>query len=218
MINRCVKLIASLSAMLFLAGCAVRNIDESATLSPEAKDGIMVVSVSHDDEGGRGLYASFSLDDDGQLVSLKEVVPGIAGGSEFEEVYGELYAVRLAAGTHKITRWSLHSRQGIHVSPAQAPEPLLFTIRPGRVTYIGNLHMLVGMGENIFGMDVLGTGHAIVQDMHQRDLAVFDANYPNLAGKAEIELLPLGPWPSFHGSMNRRIDPPPPVYIPPSIR
>lgn len=209
---------ALLSSITILSGCTVRNVDENATLNPDAADGIMVVSVSHDDEAGRGIYASFGLDEEGNLVSLKEVVPGIPGGSEFEEVYGELYVVRLPAGEHRITGWSLHSKSGIHVRPKQQPAPLAFMIRPGQVTYIGNLHMLVATGENIFGMNILGTGHPLIQDMRQRDLAVLDENYPNLAGKAVVELIPLGPWPAVREAVDRYVDPPPPVYIPKTIR
>lgn len=202
-----------------LTGCASKSVPKDFSLDPGKKEGIVVVSASHDLPGGRATRAAFFLnggpseEHGGLLFSMVDVVPGvIPGGSDLEDGYGKIYALSLPAGRHRINSWNVKVGNAVTIRPTEDPLPLDFQINAGEIKYIGNLHANLQTGKNIFGMTVVGNGYPEVRDERQRDIALFEEKYPQFKDRAVIDLLRLGPW--MTGAENRHqinVPPMPPV-------
>ena len=78
--------------------------------------------------------------------------------------------------------------------PINRPPTLEFDLKPGEVVYIGNLHMNIKTGKNLFGWTINGDAYAQVLDRHERDLNLLNARYPQFSSKVVTRLLPIGPW------------------------
>jgi hypothetical protein len=204
-------LVVSLS--LGLVGCAARSVRSDYAMTPDSTEGIVIVSISHDDAGGRRTKATFFLDGggllggDGKLLrSLPERVPGFTGGSSFEDCYGQVLALSLPAGRHQIDGWSIAANMGLHISPKQKPAPLVFDVVAGKIVYLGNLHAHLLMGKNVFGVTIVGDSTPEVRDERTRDIPIIEESHPQFKGKIVATLLPLGAW-TTNSDTVRTIDP-----------
>lgn len=201
----------------FLAGCASKSVPKNFSLDPAKGEGMVVFSVSHDLSGGRGAKAIFYVNGgpttkNGLYVFSLQDVMGVPTGSDFEDAYGRLYALSMPAGHHAFTGWQITNGTGLRIGPKEAPTPLEFDLAPGEVKYIGNLHAVLGMGKNMFGITIVGNGYPEVTDQRERDLALFDEQFPQFKGKAQPALLKQGPW--VPGEIARRLQVQPPVVMP----
>jgi hypothetical protein len=159
--------IVGIASAALLASCGARNVRKDYQISQHPGEGIALLSVSHDLAGGRATTAIFYLDGTGStidlnrktLTSLNEVM-GVKTGSDFEDTYGQIYVVPLPAGRHRITGWQIMNGHNLHIFPDRPLAPLEFSVVDGQVTYLGNLHARVGLGHNIFGMEMTNDGLA----------------------------------------------------------
>jgi len=211
------KLLRAISAVALtwlLAGCAERSVRDDFSFDKAKNEGIVIVSASHDESGGRRVQAEFYLDKSTMhmISSLPDVVPGIPGGSDFDNDYGKVYVLSLPAGRHEFSSWHFVSGTVI-VGPKEKPTPLSFDVVANQVKYLGNLHAHLLMGENIFGISILGSGYPVVRDEGERDLAIVAEKYPQLKDKVTIDLLKRGPWISSWETTRDVITLPPPVPI-----
>jgi hypothetical protein len=211
-------LLSATVALGVLAGCASKSVPKDFSLDPAKGEGMVVFSVSHDLEGGRGAKAIFYLNGgptskDGHYVLSLQDVMGVPTGSDFEDAYGRLYALSLPAGHHAVTGWQITNGSGLRISSRDIPTPLGFDLAPGEVKYIGNLHAVLATGKNIFRVTIVGAGYPEVRDRRERDLPLFEEQFPRYQGKATIGLLPQGPWVPKAG-IARQLQPPPPVVVP----
>jgi hypothetical protein len=210
--------IAALALASALLGCAqpVRN---DFSFKEGDKVGVAIISVSHDASGGRNARAIFYLDGGvtsgrgSVLTSLREVLPGVAGGSDFEEDYGQVLALALPAGKHTIDTWQITNGTGLRIHPRGKPTPLVFEVAAGEVEYLGNPHGVLHMGKNIFHMTIVGDGYPEVRDQQQRDVAWIEEQYPQFKGKVVARLWPLGAWTGLETSKQVDIPPPPPSAV-----
>lgn len=151
-----------------------------------------------------------SAKDGKMLFSLNDAVPGIAGGSAFQDSYGQLLVLALPSGKHEIDSWQITNGTGLRIFSKEKPVPLVFEVSKGQIKYLGNLHANLQTGKNLFGMTITGNGFPEVRDQGKRDIPMLEEKYPQFKGKVAIDLLPLGPWVRSAETL-RRVDPPVPV-------
>jgi hypothetical protein len=193
-----------------LGGCASKA-PKNVDLSKSPNEGIAIFSVSHESEAGRGVTLMVYLDRDSNALGLSppyrsvEEVAGIRTGSDFEDDYGRLEVVNLPAGRHSFSDWQISNGTGLRIFPGKGLQPLVFDIRPGSVVYLGDFHGITAVGRNLFGMKITGDGYPELRDSHQRDIPIFESKYPQFRGKAELQLLPVGPW--VGEEAKKRLDP-----------
>ncbi len=153
------RILASL-VVLLMTGCAAKSVQRDYALDEKSGKGIVILSVSHDQRGSRALNATFYVDfkpglimpEHMMLKTLGETVPGITKGSEFKDVYGQVLALELPAGPHQINSWRAARSGGFEITPRDMPPPLEFEVVAGKVQYLGNLHLILAGGKNIFGI------------------------------------------------------------------
>jgi hypothetical protein len=211
--------IVGIASAALLVGCGAHNVRKDYQISQHPGEGIAFLSVSHDLAGGRATTAIFYLDGTGStidlnrktLTSLNDVM-GVRTGSDFEDTYGQIYVVPLPAGRHRITGWQITNGHNLHIFPDGPLAPLEFSVVDGQVTYLGNLHARVGLGHNIFGMEMTNDGVAEVRDRQKRDIELFNSRYPELKDKTVVSLLPLGTW--GNDDTLKRVNPTPIAPLP----
>jgi hypothetical protein len=186
---------------LLLAGCGPSNVRTDYHLDQHPGDGVVVLSVTHDLDAGRAATAKFYLDGTSSLLdpdtkvlsSLNEVM-GVKTGSDYEDAYGQIYVIPLAAGRHRIASWQITNALGAGRLPDGPLAPLVFDVVAGQVTYIGNLNARLSAARNFLGAHVINDAAVEVRDRRETDLPLLEERYPQLKGKAVIALLPLGAW------------------------
>jgi hypothetical protein len=190
---------ACLVAVLAMLGGCASKAPKDFDFSKNPEDGIIVFSVSHDSEAGRGVTLMVYLDSESKVLgnapySSVESVAGIRTGSDFEDDYGRLAVVNLPAGRHQFSYWQITNGTRLRITPSKSPPPLEFEIKPGSVVYLGDFHGTVAMGRNIFGMKIAGGGYPELRDRHERDIPLLESKYPQFLGKVQVRPLPPGPW------------------------
>jgi hypothetical protein len=96
---------------------------------------------------------------------------------------GSLIALPLKPGDYELYNWGLYISTGISftdIQPAKTPVSLKFTVRPGEITYIGDLHIEPIMGKNFLGISVPAGGNPGISDNSAVDLQLLREKYPNL--------------------------------------
>lgn len=204
-----------------LSACASKSVPKEFSLDPAKGEGIAVFSVSHDLSGGRGAKAIFYFNggptrENGHYVFSLQDVLGVPTGSDFDDSYGRVYALSLPAGHHAVTGWQISNGTGLRLTSKGAPPPLGFDLSPGEIKYLGNLHANLVIGKNIFRVTIVGDGHPEVRDLRDRDLPLFEEQFPQFKGKAVIGLLNQGPW-TPETDVARRVQPPV-VVTPPGMK
>lgn len=194
-------IVLMLASISLATGCASKSIQGDYSLDTAKDEGVVVVSVSHDSWAGRKARGFFylnggSLSENGHmLVSLPDAFPGIPGGSDLKDGYGKLYVLSLPAGRHSLRSWQIEDLAGAsRIRPEKEPVPLEFQVVAGKVQYLGNLHVNLRQGKDLFGRTIVGNGYPEIREQQGRDLAIFEKKYPQLKGRASVDLLPQGPW------------------------
>lgn len=206
------KLLMTCLAAISLAGCAAKNVRNDFNFSKEGKEGIVVISVSHDDGVPRNAKAIFYIDGSpasgGTMVrSIDDIVPGIAGRSEFEDSRGRLMVLALPPGRHAFNGWQIFNGTGMWIGPAKTPSSLVFEVVSGEAIYLGNLHAHLLTGKNIFGITIVTDGYPEIRDLRDRDMPLLESRYPQFKGLVKMAVLPLGPWPQS-GETSKVVDVP----------
>ena len=113
-----------------------------------------------------------------------------------EETYrGTLFAIEVPAGVHRFDRWSMHNRVGTNFHPLRSPPPLEFTVNPGEIVYLGNIHFHVSIHENWFGRQFAANPIVEIRDATERDMKIIKNLYPGLLQQeVTVKLLPQGRW------------------------
>lgn len=195
-----------------LGACASKSVPKDFSLDAAKGEGMAVFSVSHDHAGGRGAKAIVYLNggptgENGHYVFSLQDVMGVPTGSDFEDAYGRLYALSLPAGHHRFSGWQISNGTGMRIYPKEAPASLEFDLAPGAIKYLGNLHAHLMTGKNIFRVTTVGNGYLEVRDQRERDLPLFEEQFPQFKGKAVVDLLDQGPW-TRDTDVARQLQPP----------
>lgn len=182
------RVLALAAVVSALAACASGPSFREPTPDPSVKlesptNGIVVGSATHEiRDGAEAAYAGYRFHraDGGGAWSVVSQQQGLMSRARhFEDVNGVVFAKELPAGEYVLTNWWLNNGTGMTVSPRE-PVPIQFTVRAGEAVYIGNLHMTVRTGDNIFGITITAGGWPEIVDHAERDLPVIRSAYPAL--------------------------------------
>lgn len=200
--------ILAIILVFVLSGCAsTGNVDQKYDLSSHKNAGLLLFSVSHDKDGstlGRGganIYFSviFQSNDttDTILRAVSNDLSALLPTSKFDNVWGTIYVRELPVGRYQMLKWELVQNTGVSISsfsPKQPPQPISFEVRPGSVTYIGNIHGSLLWRKNIFGIDLVDGVIPQIKNEADRDINIILKEYPQLNGLVIITPLPTGAW------------------------
>ena len=208
--------VACVLVVAVMGGCSSRSVRKDYSFKDPQSEGIVVFSVSHDSDAGRHAQALVYMD--GGVASGKGhvfssgggMITGFSTATDFEDGYGQLFAVVLPVGKHAFDTWRITDRWALSIYPREQPAPLVFEVGGGQVKYLGNLHAQLQTGKNLFGATVVGNGVVLVRDERRRDVPMFQEQYPQLQTKIVVELLDLGPWVKASGT-RQYIEVPTPV-------
>lgn len=174
--------------LLTVTSCATHPTDTAINLNDGSK-GILLVSVTSDkDKPGIDAWYYFRKKGDTEPVRLD------ASGFYFFEKpndypndrtrAGRVFAFSLEPGEYELINWTLYfmvtANSYSYISPNVDPPPRSFSIAPGRITYIGNLHVHTLMGKNVFGMAIPAGGNPEITDRLEDDTDLILTKYPGL--------------------------------------
>lgn len=193
---------------LALTGCATTgNVDPKYDPSAHTKTGLLIFSVTHDKDnntlgrGGANVYLNihFRNIDTGDTIprAVSNDLGTLIPTTPFDNVWGTLYVREFAAGRYELSTWSLHQNTGVGINsftPKQQPSPITFEVRPGSVTYIGNVHGNLLWGKNIFGIDLVAGAIPQVKNEAERDVSMVLKDYPQLNGRIVVAPIRTGSW------------------------
>jgi hypothetical protein len=185
-----------LAATLSLAGCvSAQKVDSSFDLkSIGGNEGIIVASMVQDRSGWTS-YSNVGFlyrDKDGNnrgRVAYSAGLPGFNVGQRESDI---VKVYKLPAGQYEFYDFDMFIGSPVGTTEFSAREEysIPFTVKPGQVTYIGEIKLIPRTGRNIFGLPIPGGGRFILSDQRSRDMALLRANYPNFAA-ARVEHRPL---------------------------
>lgn len=148
-----------------VTGCTTARMNGDATLSPEEREGMIVLSTRYEDQcGGAMGSAALNLEilQDNKIVRRQLPVMNFLLKKDFNDPPGFFHAWKLPAGDLRfanVTRADMNSSgRSIH------PIDFHMRIEPGKVYYLGELY--VGVGCDGFRLRV--------KDERLRDAALFD--------------------------------------------
>lgn len=197
-------------ATLALAACQTTgNVSPKYDETASRNSGLVLFSVSHDKNKelflSRGADLQFSVDFR-SLDNTIEIPAALSNDtlalfptSAFDGVWGRVYVREFAAGRYELSGWSLKRDIGTNarfVRPEKPPVPIAFEVRPGSITYIGNVHGALVSSKSLRGFDISGGVVPQIRNEAERDLKEILKDYPQLAGKVVVAPLRGGPWQS----------------------
>lgn len=194
---------------LVLSACAFNtsSVDNDFTFTPEADAGLIIGSATLG-EGYHWSPASF------RFHFSKVEKTGLFGGkdsgfisafpynsimrrtepSDFKTATGTVFAISLAPGDYVFDNWDLDNGETASIHPVN-PKPLKFTVRKGKATYIGNLHMHLHKGRYQRGVGFIGSGKPAILDRAARDIPLLLERYPNIERQdINIRIIDDRPW------------------------
>jgi len=190
-------------------GCqSTGNIDPKYELSAHQNTGLVLFSVSHDQDSsslfrsGANIYLA---------IHFRNVITGerppraesndwgslMPPTSRFDNVRGRIYVREFAAGRYELWEWSLHQNTGVGINSFRSKQPppsITFEVQPGSVTYIGNVHGALLWSKNIFGIDLVAGAIPQIRNEAERDVKMILKDYPQLDGKIVVTPLGTGAW------------------------
>lgn len=193
-------------ALSTLAGCETTgNVATDYDFSKPRDTGLALFSVTHDrDDSGfsrNGNNVAF-------FVSIRDAVTGAELPRAFSQVFtdpslsavgyswGHYYVREFAAGRYEFAGWKLirHLINVTEITPRKQPPPLVFDVLPGSVIYLGNIHASIVWGQNPLKFYLAIGAVPEIRDEAVRDIPLILKEYPQLQGKIQTKLLPMGPW------------------------
>lgn len=182
-------------------GCALSPVSKDFALDGRGNTGVVYLSLTRVGSlessmwlklrgVGHGYSGLVAVDDYGVTRDWAKIAmsPRINdfGHASAEEPVGYLAAFALPAGEYEFYGWHgaspMWTQPGDDYSIRSQDFSVRFTVRPGTVTYVGNLQITVP--ERIVADHRRGTFHISVSDRQERDSAVLREKYPHLAGQA----------------------------------
>ncbi len=164
--------------LLVLTGCATPNLDKGYSIKETSKKGVIIASLTKTGHGHWPPGYNFKHitgSTKGILEFKQNMFDRIV--SDFSGVEGKLVVLELPAGEYKISRWFIN--QGYIGLESRKGFDLRFEVRPGNVTYIGELNNDREAG-GIFGIG-LGRMTFNIKNSKERDLGEVQKEYPNMS-------------------------------------
>ena len=181
------KFIVTILALVILAGCSRQfNIEPDAVI--DMSKGILMASVTKGSmTPSTNAHISYVRVEETGTMSLS------ARGFELTNDYprrvdkwGQLVAIESEPGEYQLTNWQLVASTGygvVTISPKRDPSPLSFTINPGEITYIGNLHVkTTEFSKGVLVGNHIATGASIrISNELEADKRILYRKYPNIS-------------------------------------
>lgn len=189
--------------ILFLNGCTVSNVSTNHNLNPE-QEAIIVFSVTQTDDipANAMFYLDSRQDGFGIRFDQKRIEISNSGWSmslsdnDFEnddELFGRVVVMVLEPGKHSLDSWAVNVGGG-YLRPKNNPNQFELELKPGEIRYLGNWHMNLQAGENLFGMTRATGAVPEIRHEFERDFAIFKLQYPQFAQQIENKPFKAGLW------------------------
>jgi hypothetical protein len=189
-------------AVLAFAGCATSNVKGKYSLQDAQGHGMVMGSLSLGAyDSVYPAYLTYHISPaDPKDKSLHEAALKVStgcdtlheGDSDFLDVCAHLFALDLPAGDYVLSGWVMENDMKGFFYPA-AWTPAHFTVKAGKATYIGDLHMGVYAPANLPGVH---GGWVFLHDENSRDIPQLKQEYPTLNdGNVIVAPLTLMPAP-----------------------
>ena len=176
-----------------LGACSANELAPGAALQPRGDTGLAVLSLTR--SGWRDFDLFVDLKGPGQwaprpiILRAKSFARDWKGGPEWkttsvEDPEGRLVVLQLKPGTYRIDRWNGDSQRdgfngnGYLMYPA-SPLDMTFDVKPGELTYLGELHFALPDKPNWLANLSTATYRIEIKDQHERDLALLRNKYPH---------------------------------------
>lgn len=199
------KLLSVLAVILGLAGCSgLGNVHESFDMNKAAAAGQGLVIGSFTTDTPYPNYHIWTTMQIGaipnpRVLDLTQVITEsgcdlhFSDSSPFPGVCGRLVALKLPAGQYRIF-WVYSQTGNVTLAPTKIVEAN-FTVRPGRATYIGNIHMtLDSTDETFLGKHLMAGGWPVINDARGRDIPLLKQAVPALNdGNVDYTVLAFPP-------------------------
>jgi hypothetical protein len=178
-------------------------------LNPESGKGLLVASLSmpsishghlanmrcslHYRQLSAGRARSFAKR---FVLERESFVTGRTIRSDFDKpVFGVVFAAELPAGQYELTHWLLDGNTTPILIKSDGNRPIPFEVRPGRVTYMGNLDLEIGTGKNLLRQNVLVDAGVALSDQEERDVAILLRKFPLIEAKdVDVEVIVDSTW------------------------
>lgn len=166
---------------LYLAGCATYKPNVKATTEVNKSSGVILASVTASNGGA----IAYSYRKKGSDEEFRLAADASVKDDYLREIskHGQLVAQDLEPGEYELTGWSMF----VYAYPSSVtftpknPQPISFTVKPGVVTYLGNLHTDVIQAKNLLRIKIPVDARPNFGDDSVDDLARFPQKFPKLA-------------------------------------
>ena len=183
-----------------LIGCAGPQADGLTDLGQMGDRGIVVLSVTHDEDTGSRASTMFYMDRSSvsangyERVLRSHATPDDPRRATPRDENGSVYVLSVVPGPHEIAGWQTTSGP-LRLLPETQPPSLKFAVAAGEVIYIGNLHMVNVLGRpSLVSPWVPVGGTPEVRDRGALDVPIAEIKAPAIKGKVVSRLLPVGGW------------------------
>jgi hypothetical protein len=119
--------------------------------------------------------------------------------SDFSDVFGKVFILRLRPGTYQFRDWSYKPFGLTGIREPHGIHPLTFEVQAGRAVYLGSFEPALFTARNWLHQKSTAAW-LMVRDRHSRDLSAFLQQCPGYdLNRLDIEVMDSRPWiPSQH--------------------
>ena len=177
--------------VIFLSGCATSNVSKSFTTQELNKDGVVIFSVTKTlskkgEQSSR--FAEVSLGYINKTTKKQGSVTTdstyglISSKSDFENIKGKLFVIKLESGRYEFNSWVIRTRGlgGDRYILLQDVKTTPFEVKQNQVIYLGELNIDMIVQKNFFGTNLIFGGELNIKDSFDRDMKVLQKNYPKI--------------------------------------
>jgi len=193
--------------LLLLSSCSIYkpNIDSNFNFLENSNSGIVFGSLTQDNilNTFDKEYVDYSiLKKNGPLIKIssREQIPLLPyfKFGDFYSIKGRLFILALPEGEYSLYSWGIMQGDN-YIKPGNRPNEIPFTVNKGKITYIGNMHMVFHTNNFLYLIDLVETGTPILLDNHERDTKKLKLKYPNIISQFPYNAISnqvafIGPW------------------------
>jgi hypothetical protein len=118
---------------------------------------------------------------------------GVPFVGDFPGENGRVFLIEMEPGEYELYDFRLHGQNVVYRLKHQLPLPIV--AQAGEVHYIGNIHMHIGQGKNLLGINIYYPAAVAFSDQGARDLPLLRARHVWLAERSiQLQLLDGSPW------------------------
>jgi len=179
------NIIVTTFMLVILVGCSRQfNIEPEALI--EKSEGILMASITKSSMTPSTVaHITYEKIDGGGTLSVSTKSFDLIDDYEKVDKSGQLVVIESEPGDYQLTGWQLNASSGYvntTITPKDTPEPLSFTIKPGVITYIGNLHVkTTKFSKNMLGHHMVTGASISITDEQEEDKKVLYDKYPNIS-------------------------------------